>query len=687
MESIESAALESRHCQFRVVVGSSDLGQPHDEDASFECFCDDDDTETRTKVTHIERFGNGIIGTVLSLTYGTWQGQPAALLVLLFSLRGREDGYLRFRAAEFSISFKSRAPDDSYPVVRSIQPGTKRVSETTASSLWPRDRFAIRGSLWSEKSQPEPHQVLWKVKSPREGICDSIPVATILTFSSPFIAIVKAKAMTGAPILTLRAFPWSRNDPVLFDGVTPKGKGVASTDFSRLGDSGLEEIISDYLSPSSTQEHFSVSSTAGSSTATEKGIISAVERKPNKSESSRQVYRVHGIPISCSSDNLIRLLSLALSVPDVTIQVKAFSSHSQLEENVAVISFESDPPELKLSSPSCHWHFAVPAQRWLLSQEPWALENGAYSAPIEKRNVDLHFDTNFYGFTQIGMNLDPRLSANIDIIAIHGLGGHAFGSFKQRNGHYMWLQETLESDLISSQEFGQRIQPRILVYGYNARVDKSQSFQSMEDLAIELRMQLRGIRERDPSRPLIFIGHSLGGLLVKELLIQCAEPEANTTESAILKATRGALFFGVPNKGMDVTALLSIIGNQPNSEFLTSLGVDSPVLNKQAQLFPECFQSPQAVIYSFYETCVSNTAERVNGKLSLTGDPVVLVDKQSATHSRPWEMNKHVIIPIQRPHADLVKFEKYSPDYEKIRNCIREILGRQFGRRQSSNGS
>lgn len=60
----------------------------------------------------------------------------------------------------------------------------------------------------------------------------------------------------------------------------------------------------------------------------------------------------------------------------------------------------------------------------------------------------------------------------------------------------------------------------------------------------------------------------------------------------------------------------------------------------------------------------------------------MLVDKESATHSRPWEMNKHFIIPIQRSHADLVKFNKYSPDYETIRNCIVDILARQFGRRQ-----
>ncbi|KAI8711215.1 Protein SERAC1 [Fusarium sp. LHS14.1] len=684
MESTESAALESRYCQFEFDGGSGNLGQRNQ-----------NDTDTRTKITHIELFGNGIIGTLVSLAYGTWQGQPAALLVLLFSLRGRENGYLRVRRAQISITFRSRTPGDRYPVVRLIQPSSKRMPDSGAAGTpngapdvrasspfapWTQGPFAIKASPWLEKSESEPNQVLMELALPRRSppsICESIPVATVLTFSSPFVAFVKAEADLPAPIYKLRAFPWSKDDPVLFDGITPKGREVASTDFSRLGDSGLEEFMMDCLGPLSTRDHVPISSTAGSYTSTEGRI-----NKPLASKPSLQVYRVHGIPSSCSSDTFVRLLSLASSVPDVAIHIKTFSTHHHLEENVAVVSFDSEPAELKLLSPNGRWHLTVPSQLWLPAQGFSASKGAADNDPAKEKDVDLHFDTDFHGFTQIGMNLNAHLSANVDIIAIHGLGGHAFGSFKQRGGHYMWLQETLESDLVKIREFEQHIRPRILIYGYDAHVDKSQTFQSMEDLAIELRMQLRGIRQRHPTRPLIFIGHSLGGLLIKELLIQCAESEANATESAILEATIGALFFGVPNKGMDVTALLSIIGSQPNSEFLTSLGVGSPVLAKQAELFPRSFRSDQAIIYSFYETCLSNTAERVNGKLSLTGDRVVLVDKESATHSRPWEMNKHFIIPIQRPHADLVKFNKYSPDYEIIRNCIVDILTRQFGRRQ-----
>jgi hypothetical protein len=58
----------------------------------------------------------------------------------------------------------------------------------------------------------------------------------------------------------------------------------------------------------------------------------------------------------------------------------------------------------------------------------------------------------------------------------------------------------------------------------------------------------------------------------------------------------------------------------------------------------------------------------------MKGDPVILVDKDSATHSRPWEIDPQFIVAIDRAHSDLVKFERYSDDYEHVFNCIQLLL-------------
>ena len=68
-----------------------------------------------------------------------------------------------------------------------------------------------------------------------------------------------------------------------------------------------------------------------------------------------------------------------------------------------------------------------------------------------------------------------------------GLGGHALGSFKQRNGPFVWLRDGLpvdEPDL------------RILSYGYDTTIVNSSSFQSLTDLARSLQLDLEGIQVR-----------------------------------------------------------------------------------------------------------------------------------------------------------------------------------------------
>lgn len=71
------------------------------------------------------------------------------------------------------------------------------------------------------------------------------------------------------------------------------------------------------------------------------------------------------------------------------------------------------------------------------------------------------------------------------MVAISGLNGHAFGSFKDRGGSFMWLRDALPKDLPSA---------RILIYGYDTKLLESESTQNMIDIGRKLERQLRLIR-------------------------------------------------------------------------------------------------------------------------------------------------------------------------------------------------
>ncbi|CAH0057911.1 unnamed protein product [Clonostachys solani] len=640
-----AAALEARVCQFEIDGGSNKLGQH--------------DVEPPTKAAHVELFNYGVIASVSSLTYGTWEKNDAALLVMVLNFRSPDSGILRFTKAELSIDFKRQRPEDSSPVVQLFHPKSNRKSaasamglQTTESpSLWPPAAYSTKGDRWSEKSQEEPHRVFWEVSIPRGSSADinnnSIPLCAIVSFQGSFMATVRLKATTALK-LKLESFPWSKRDPMLFNGHTFKGKQFSNTKFAELRKNEIEEHL--------PRQYPKPDLTSGANSAT---------------PVPETVYRIHGIPISYTVDSFSEILSKVLNIPSTSIQIKTFSRNPNHEEITALGSFTSFPTKLKSTQPG-RWQISVPSTELPSNRNNHANPPSSLSSP----GLDLHFDTNFLGFTNLSP-ISPGPS-NIDIVTVHGLGGHAYGSFKHRGRHYMWLNDALHVDLCNiapSKEFPEGIKPRILLYGHDSHIQQSQTFQSLEDLATELKVLLRGVRRHDPTRPLIFIGHSLGGLLIKQLLIQWSVEEGNAIDASSREATIGLLLFGVPNRGMDITAILSIAGEQPNAEFISSLGIGSPILEEQSKTFPALCKSTKMRTYSFFETCVSKTATKINGKLSITGDEVVLVDKASATHGRPWEMNNQFIIPIQRSHSDLVKFEKYSPDYDKVQGCFNEILG------------
>src|SRR4051794_14663894 len=87
------------------------------------------------------------------------------------------------------------------------------------------------------------------------------------------------------------------------------------------------------------------------------------------------------------------------------------------------------------------------------------------------------------------------------IIALSGLGGHAFGSFKERKSNHMWLRDDLPNDFPHA---------RILIYGYDTKLEDSQSIQDLEAIAGTFRTALKIARPKDSvsaAFPLLFRTH------------------------------------------------------------------------------------------------------------------------------------------------------------------------------------
>lgn len=105
-----------------------------------------------------------------------------------------------------------------------------------------------------------------------------------------------------------------------------------------------------------------------------------------------------------------------------------------------------------------------------------------------------------------------------------------------------WPRDLLKEDFPTA---------RIITFGYNSRItqgfkatSQSNIFSHAKNLLYELESKRRGA----PDRHLVFIVHSLGGIIVKEALRR-SEVDPDLKLRKILNSTTGIFFFGTPHRG------------------------------------------------------------------------------------------------------------------------------------------
>ena len=215
---------------------------------------------------------------------------------------------------------------------------------------------------------------------------------------------------------------------------------------------------------------------------------------------------------------------------------------------------------------------------------------------------------------------------SIDVVAVHGLQGDAFKTWEHENGSN-WLRDFLPADVPSA---------RIMTFGYESSVAFSNSVANIEDKSLQLLNNLGAKRDGlnttsiGGGRPIVFICHSLGGILVKKALILAHEDLSNTYYKDIADNTKAIIFLGVPHKGSDsawwanfaANALKAAsIGRATNTAFVAALRKNSNTLIDISKQFVH--RGKDLKIYTFYET------QRLSGVVVCT---IPLLNFQAVIH-------------------------------------------------------
>ncbi|KAG5988157.1 hypothetical protein E4U52_006841 [Claviceps spartinae] len=142
--------------------------------------------------------------------------------------------------------------------------------------------------------------------------------------------------------------------------------------------------------------------------------------------------------------------------------------------------------------------------------------------------------------------------AKVDIVLVHGLNGDPQKTWTASNGCF-WPADLLPTALKGAHA-------NILTYGYNADVysrknDRSASDNYIHQHAQTLVTNLTMFRKSEGTfrNPIIWVSHSLGGILVKRAILYSNDVKATHHEAyrSIFISTYGLIFLGTPHAGSD----------------------------------------------------------------------------------------------------------------------------------------
>ncbi|KAI0203059.1 hypothetical protein F4808DRAFT_458281 [Astrocystis sublimbata] len=269
----------------------------------------------------------------------------------------------------------------------------------------------------------------------------------------------------------------------------------------------------------------------------------------------------------------------------------------------------------------------------------------------------------------------PELSNAIncqvaDIVAVHGLNGKARDTWKHQESGMLWLEDFLPEVIP---------QARIMTFGYNSSLLFSHAKGRIEDFARQLLDKLWEMRNSHETRnrPLIFVAHSLGGIVVKKALILANEDKRRYGD--ILSSTIGITFMGTPHNGSELANWLSFFTNVIKfipgvnvlrRESIQDLESQSPILNEISKSFlPRC---DDLSIMSFIET---------ESEPPLT---VLIVPRESATLGLP---NERIFL-VNTHHRNICRYPSAQDQtYTLVAASIKSILSGEDRAFPSSTGA
>ncbi|KAK1241179.1 hypothetical protein MKX08_001153 [Trichoderma sp. CBMAI-0020] len=272
----------------------------------------------------------------------------------------------------------------------------------------------------------------------------------------------------------------------------------------------------------------------------------------------------------------------------------------------------------------------------------------------------------------------------VDIVAIPGLGAHpkkCWASNTATGGAFNWLCDEVGLQKEFGDSDNNATKARLLLYhSLSAWIGEFKVDTTLRVLATTLLEALMDKRQNARCRPIVFIGHSMGGLVIAEA-INIAHMDRGKF-SGIFEAICGGVFFGTPFGGTEIAAFAAMVDTVAKTFDLTAgsslLKLMKPQ-NNQLNIIRNDFLrlaregGANMELYCFHElqkTDLSKWAGKLMwSKLRIPQASYMMVERESA------ELQGYPLGSLNKDHSNLASFQSIEEEaYGLVREPIRRII-------------
>ena len=256
----------------------------------------------------------------------------------------------------------------------------------------------------------------------------------------------------------------------------------------------------------------------------------------------------------------------------------------------------------------------------------------------------------------------PEHVAPLDIVFVHGLGGHFRNTWcKNHNPSLFWPALWLPQEPHVQQA-------RILSFGYNANYGAgARSTSNINDFAKELLYEM-GFGKDDNGEdlgigkvPIVFVAHSMGGLVVKKAYLL---GQIDEEYQAIAGSISAIIFLATPHRGTNLAEVLTKVltaSLQSPKTFIAELNRNSSALEELNEQFRHV--APRLSIVSFHETLPTSV-----GPMKL-----MVLEKESSILGYPKEVSRA----LNADHHTVCKYSSpEDPNYVSVCNILKSLVER-----------